>query len=214
MKNKKKHQLSFTTYEVSTKIKKDDPLQIIFTTIDWSFISTLLKDKYLPKKELTYEPESLFRAQLLIWLGEAKSNRNLAETLRFNARYCLLCGFDNFLKTPAHSTFSYFRKRIGKDLYYKILHRIIAQAVVVAYINQINISSNIAHIVVYSGSGKKKSCNCSGKRCKFTSAKEKSSEETAIKFTTKNFNTFGYKVKLIIRADNQLPQEIYLTTVE
>jgi len=35
----------------------------------------------------------------------------------------VLCGFDNFLKTPAHSTFSYFRKRIGKDIYYKILRR-------------------------------------------------------------------------------------------
>ncbi len=214
MKNKKNRQLSFTTYEASTKIKKDDPLRIIFTNIDWSFIAPLIRDKYVTKKELTYEPEFLFRAQLLIWLGEVKSNRNLAESLRFNARYCVLCGFDNFLKTPAHSTFSYFRKKIGKKIYYKIFHRLIAQTVAVAYINQINISNNIVHIVIYSNTGKKRSCNCGGKRCKYNQKKKSSPEELTIKLSTKNFVAFGYKIKLIIDTSTQLPQEVYLTTKE
>jgi len=214
MKNKKNRQLSFTTYEASTKIKKDDPLRIIFTNIDWSFIAPLVRDKYITKKELTYEPESLFRAQLLIWLGEVKSNRNLAESLRFNARYCVLCGFDNFLKTPAHSTFSYFRKKIGKELYYKIFHRLIAQTVAVTYINQINISNNIVHIVICSNTGKKRSCNCGGKRCKYNQKKKSFPEELTIKLSTKNFIAFGYKIKLIIDTSTQLPQEVYLTTKE
>ncbi|GAH63910.1 unnamed protein product, partial [marine sediment metagenome] len=147
MKKAKGRQLSFITYEALQKIKKDDPLKIIFESIDWSFIHPIIKDKYTTDRELVYDPVSLFKAQLLIWLGEAKSNRRLAKSLQFDSRFCVLCGFDNFLKTPAHSTFSYFRKRIGKDIYYKILHRLIAQTIVAATINKINISSNIVHII-------------------------------------------------------------------
>ena len=149
MKKVKGRQLSFIIYEASQKIKKDDPLKIIFESIDWSFIYPIIKDKYATGRELVYDPVSLFKAQLLIWLGEVKSNRRLAESLQFDSRFCVFCGFDNFLKTPAHSTFSYFRKRIGKDIYYKILHRLIAQTVVAAVINKINISSNTVHIIIH-----------------------------------------------------------------
>jgi len=214
MKKAKGRQLSFITYEAFQKIKKDDPLKIIFESIDWSFIYPIIKDKYTTDRELVYNPVSLFRAQLLIWLGEVKSNRRLAESLQFNSRFCVLCGFDNFLKTPAHSTFSYFRKRIGKDIYYKILHRIIAQTVVAATINKINISSNIIHIVILSNNGKKKSCNCSGSRCKYNKKQKHSKDEVNIKLTTKNFVALGFKAKMVIDVNTKLPVEVTLTPKE
>jgi len=214
MKKTKGRQLSFITYEALQKIKKDDPLKIIFESIDWAFINPLIKDKYTTDRELVYDPVSLFRAQLLIWLGEVKSNRKLAESLQFDSRFCVLCGFDNFLKTPAHSTFSYFRKRIGKDIYYKILHRIIAQTVVAATINKINISSNIVHIIIHSNNGKKKNCNCSGSRCKYNKKQKHSKDEANLKLTTKNFVALGFKAKMVINASTKLPLEVILTPKE
>jgi len=214
MKKKKSRQLSFITYEASQKIKKNDPLKIIFESIDWSFIYPIIKDKYLSGRELIYDPLSLFKAQLLIWLGEAKSNRRLAENLQFDSRFCVLCGFDNFLKTPAHSTFSYFRKRIGKDIYYKILHRLIAQTVVAAVINKINISSNIIHIIIYSCNSKKKSCNCSGSRCKYNKKQKSSKDKTNIKLITKNFVALGFKAKMVINTSTKLPLEVTLIPKE
>ena len=214
MKKAKGRQLSFTTYEASQKIKKDDPLKIIFESIDWSFIYPIIKDKYTTDRELVYDPVSLFRAQLLIWLGEVKSNRRLAESLQFDSRFCVLCGFNNFLKTPAHSTFSYFRKRIGIDIYYKILHRIIAQTVVAAAINKINISSNTVHIIIHSNNGKKKSCNCSGSRCKYNKKQKHSKDVVNVKLTTKNFVALGFKAKMMIDASTQLPVEVILTPKE
>ena len=214
MKKAKGRQLSFTTYEASQKIKKDDPLKIIFESIDWSFIYPIIKDKYTTDRELVYDPVSLFRAQLLIWLGEAKSNRRLAESLQFDSRFCVLCGFNNFLKTPAHSTFSYFRKRIGIDIYYKILHREIAQTVVAATINKINLSSNIVHIIIHSNNGKKKSCNCSGSRCKYNKKQKHSKNESDIKLITKNFVALGFKAKMVINKTTQLPLEVILTPKE
>ena len=214
MKKIKSRQLSFITYEASQKIKKDDPLKIIFESIDWSFIYPIIKDKYVTGRELVYDPLSLFKAQLLIWLGEAKSNRRLAESLQFDSRFCVLCGFDNFLKTPAHSTFSYFRKRIGKDIYYKILHRLIAQTVATAVMNKINISSNIIHIIINSNNGKKKNCNCSGSRCKYNKRQKNSKDETNIKLITKNFVALGFKAKMVINASTQLPVEVTLAPKE
>ena len=207
MKNKKKRQLSFTTYEAFKKIKKDDPLKIIFESIAWSFIYPFIKDKYMTNRELVYNPVTLFKAQLLIWLGEVKSNRKLAESLRFNSRYCVLCGFDNFLKTPAHSTFSYFRRRIGKDIYYKILHRLIAQTIAISIINQIDINNNVVHVTVYS-KDKKRSCNCSGSRCKYN--QRKSNANNNLKKITKNFVAFGFKVRMLIDINSQLPVEAIL----
>ncbi|HZK40731.1 MAG TPA: transposase [Atribacterota bacterium] len=214
MKKAKSRQLSFVTYEASRKIKKDDSLKIIFESIDWSFIYPIIKDKYTTDRELVYDPVSLFRAQLLIWLGEVKSNRKLAESLQFDSRFCVLCGFNNFLKTPAHSTFSYFRKKIGIDIYYKILHRLIAQTVVAATINKINISSNTVHIVIHSNNGKKKSCNCSGSRCKCNKKQKHSKDETNVKLITKNFVALGFKAKMVIDASTQLPVEVILTPKE
>jgi transposase len=216
MKKTKGRQLSFTTYEASQKIKKDDPLKVIFESIDWSFIFPLIKDKYTSGRELVYDPVSLFKAQLLIWLDEVKSNRRLAESLQFDSRFCVLCGFDNFLKTPAHSTFSYFRKRIGKDIYYKILHRLIAQTIVAAVINEINISSNIVHIIIHSHNRKKISCNCSGSKCKYNhNQKQKhSKDETNVKLMTKNFVALGFKAKMVIDANTKISLEVILTPKE
>lgn len=214
MKKAKGRQLSFITYEAFKKIKKDDPLKIIFESIDWSFVHPLIKDKYATGRELVYDPVTLFKAQLLIWLGEVKSNRRLAQSLQFDSRFCVLCGFDNFLKTPAHSTFSCFRKRIGKDVYYKILHRLIAQTVVAASINKINISSNIVHIIIHSNNGKKKSCNCSGSRCKYNKKQKHSKDETNVKLITKNFVALGFKAKMVIDASAKLPLEVILTPKE
>jgi len=214
MKKVKGRQLSFITYEAFKKIKKDDPLKIIFESIDWSFVHPIIKDKYATGRELVYDPVTLFKAQLLIWLGEVKSNRRLAQSLQFDSRFCVLCGFDNFLKTPAHSTFSCFRKRIGKDVYYKILHRLIAQTVVAASINKINISSNIVHIIIHSNNGKKKSCNCSGSRCKYNKKQKHSKDETNVKLITKNFVALGFKAKMVIDASAKLPLEVILTPKE
>jgi len=207
----KKRQLSFTTYEAYKKIKKDDTIKILFEAIDWSFIPSLIKDTYPTDRELIYDPIALFKSQILIWLGEAGSNRKLANALRFNSRLCVLCGFDNFLKTPAHSTFSYFRKRIGKDNYYKILQHLISQLIIAAFKHEVNINSKRLHVVMYDADGNK-SCNCGGNRCKFNLQyiNKKNNLKTCIKI----FIVDGFKIKMIIDKATRLPIEVILKSKE
>ncbi len=95
------NQLTFTTYEASLKLKPNDPTKIIFDSIGWSFIHPLVNGKYSPQGAESYDPISLFKAQLLIYLGEVSSDRKLCSPLSYNTKLGLLCGF-NFLKTPSN----------------------------------------------------------------------------------------------------------------
>jgi len=98
------NQFTFTTYEASLKLNPNDPTKIIFDNINWSFIHSLAKGKYSTQGAKEYDPISLLKAQLLIYLGEVSSDRKLASALRYSARLCLLCDF-NLLKTPSNGQF-------------------------------------------------------------------------------------------------------------
>ncbi len=195
MEKKEKQQFSFSTYEAYKKIKKDDPLKLIYDAIDWSGINSILKDEDISysKKDLLYTPIALFKAQFLLYLGEVKSNRDLAEKLRFNTKYCLLCGFNNFLKTPAHSTFSAFRKKIGENAFNKVMQKIIAQSVPSIIENKYDISVKKLHISICSKDNEHIKCNCKGK-CKFNI----SSKDQQKNISKKNYVFINKKIKLFI----------------
>jgi len=202
MEKQEKQQFSFSTYEAYKKIKKNDPLKLIYDAIDWSGINSILKDEAVSysKKELLYTPITLFKAQFLLYLGEAKSNRDLAEKLRFNTKYCLLCGFNNFLKTPAHSTFSAFRKKIGENAFNKVMQKVIAQGVHSIIESKYDISPKKLHISIYSQYNQHIKCNCKGK-CKF----DISSKDQQKNISKKNYVFSNKKIKLFIDKKNGKP---------
>lgn len=200
METNNKFQFSFSTYEAYKKIKKNDPLKLLFDSIDWSFIDPLIKDRYAGEKDLIYSPVALFKAQFLLYLGEVNSNRGLAEALRFNTKYCVICGFHHFLKTPSHSTFSVFRKKVGMDLFEKIMQRIVAQSVPVILKKFPDTFSQYIHMSSISKDGKILKCNCKGK-CKIN----QDDLENRKDLKGKNFAANGYQVKLFIQKETGKP---------
>ena len=206
------NQLTFTTYEASLKLKANDPLKVVFDHIDWSFIHPLVKDKYsaLAQGAEGYDPISMFKAQLLIYLGEVKSDRKLAEALRYNGRLCLLCGF-NFLKTPSNGSFTNFRDRLGDNIFYEILHNLIAQAIVLKVIQGGDTAIDSTHIWAYANQFGYKTCQCKGK-CNCPRSFSDSDAKWGAK--SKDYFFFGYKVHLIVDAKSQLPLEVKVTSGE
>jgi transposase len=203
------NQLTFTTYEASLKLNWNDPIKMIFDNIDWSFIHPLAREKYkhCPQGADGYDAISLFKAQLLIYLGEVSSDRKLASALRYNARLCLLCGF-NFLKTPSNGTFTNFRNRLGDDLFYEILHRLIAQAIALNVIHGGDTAIDSTHLWAYSSKFGKKACECKGK-CHHP--KDYSDPDARWGAKSKEYLFFGYKVHLIVDAKSQLPLDVKIT---
>jgi transposase len=201
------NQLTFTTYEASLKLRLNDPIKIIFDHIDWSFIHPLVNGRYSPQGAEGYDPISLFKAQLLIYLGEVNSDRKLASALRYDGRLCLLCGF-NFLKTPSNGTFTNFRDRLGEDIFYEILHCLIAQAIVLKVIRGGDTAIDSTHLWAYSHRFGKKTCSCKGK-CHCPRSYSDTDAQWGAK--SKDYSFFGYKVHLIVDAKSQLPLEVEVT---
>ncbi len=125
----------FIHYLTELKLKKNDPLKICLDSINWSFISQLCSHLYSDIGAPAYNPVSMFKSLLLIYLGQADSERDLAEKLEFDVRLQTLCGFD-FFDTPSHVSFHNFRERLGSELFYDILHQLIAQAIAGGVINK------------------------------------------------------------------------------
>ena len=169
--------------------------------IDWTFIDSMINDRYRGKYYFIYSPDSLFKAQLLLFLGKASSNRDLAEQLRFNTKYCVLCGFDNFLRTPVHATFSHFKKKIGSELFYIIMHRVIAKSIPIMVENHYNISADRLHIQLFSKNKKLLNCNCKGK-CQYDNLLAAKDYRNARK---KVFIFSQYKIQLFICRLSQIP---------
>ncbi len=201
------NQLTFTTYEASLKLNPNDPTKIIFDNIDWSFVHPLVSGRYSPHGAEGYDPISLSKAQLLIYLGEVSSDRKLASALRYNARLCLLCGF-NFLKTPSNGTFTNFRDRLGEDIFYEILHRLIAQATLLKVITGGDTAIDSTHLWAYSSRFGKKPCSCRGK-CHHP--RDYSDPDARWGAKSKDYFFFGYKVHLIVDAKSQLPLDVKVT---
>ena len=78
------------------KLKNDDPLKIWFDAIDWITIHDKCFHLYSDVGAPAYNPVSMFKALLLIYLGQALSERDIAEKLQFDVRLQSLCGFDFF----------------------------------------------------------------------------------------------------------------------
>lgn len=205
---KKDNQPSFVTYEASLKLDPNDPIKQIFDSIDWSFIYSLVEDKYSDSGASGFDPVSLFKAQLLIYLGEVKSDRKLSQSLNFNSRHCLLAGFNNFLKTPTHGVFSQFRKRLGEDIFYEILRKIIAQAIVLGHIKGADVAIDSTHIIAYSNRFGVKTCSCKG-RCKCEKIPSDPDARVGAKSETHFF--FGYKVHMLVDRFLHLPIEVTVT---
>ena len=194
MKPQKNHLISWVCYAASLKIKPNDPLKLIFESIHWDFIYSLTDPLYANYGVTPHDPVSLFKAQLAIYLGEARSDRDLAGKLTYDGRLCYLCGFD-YLKTPDHSTFTNFRNRLGDETFYKIFRNIIAQAVAIGVIHGIDFAVDSTHIHAYSNPRKP----------------NPSDKDAAWGYKSEDYAFFGYKIHMIVDVKSQLPVEITVT---
>jgi transposase len=75
------------------KLKNDDPLKIWFDAIEWTPIHDKCFHLYSDIGAPAYNPVSMFKALLLIYLGQALSERDIAQKLQFDVRLQSLCGY-------------------------------------------------------------------------------------------------------------------------
>jgi hypothetical protein len=122
----------------------------------------------------------------------------------------LLCGF-NYLKTPTNGTFTNFRDRLGDQIFYEILHNLIAQAIVLKIIQGKDTAIDSTHVWANADQAGHKTCQCKGK-CKCPKTYSDSDARWGAK--NKDYFFFGYKVHLMVDTKSQLPLEVIVTSGE
>ena len=193
------------------KLRNDDPLKIWFEAIDWNPIFSKCFHLYSDTGAPAHNPVSMFKALLLIYLGQADSERDIAEKLQFDVRLQSLCGFD-FFDTPSHVSFHDFRERLGSELFYDLFHQLIAQAIAIGVIKDVIHSAiDATHLWANSNRFGIKVCQCTGKcQC----LKKYSDPDARWGHKTQTYSFFGYKVHLIVDTQSQLPIEAIVTSGE
>jgi transposase len=193
------------------KVRPDDPLRVYFDHIDWGVIPALTDTLYAEDGASAYDPIAMYKALLLIYLGEAHSERDLAERLRFDVRLQTLCQFDYF-QTPSHAAFSSFRKRLGPDRFYQILHRLLAQAIALGVISgQITAAIDSTHIWANANTFGVKICQCPATcHC----LRKYADPDARWGHKTETYTFFGYKIHLIIDTASHLPLDVIVTSGE
>lgn len=114
--------------------------------------------------------------------------------------------------SPSQTSFHEFRERLGSELFYDILHLLIAQAITVGVIKKtINTAIDATHIWANSNRFGIKICQCVGKcQC----LRKYSDPDAKWGHKTKEYAFFGYKVHLIVDTQSQLPIEVIITSGE
>ena len=178
---KRGRQLSFVDYKISSLIPPDDPLKLLFDSVDFSFIYPLVSKLYSKEGREGYDPVSLFKAILLIYLGFASSERDLANKLRFDGRLSFLCGF-SYGETPKHNTFHYFRKRLGSEVFSKILINLISQALCLIRAKNLRLSIDSTHLSAFT-----------------------TDMDAKWGYKEADFSFFGYKIHIQVTTNTELP---------
>lgn len=177
---KRDRQFNFVDLKLSSIIQSNDPLKVLFDSVDFSFIYDLVKDRYGNEGRKGYDSQALFKSLLLIYLGFASSERDIAQKLAFDGRLAYLCGF-SYGETPRHNTFHYFRERLTDEVFNEILVNLIAQCLCLIKAKNLKLSVDSSNIEAF-----------------------RSDDDAAWGYKRKDFSFFGYKVHLEV-ANTKLP---------
>jgi hypothetical protein len=97
---------------------------------------------------------------------------------------------------------------LGEDIFYDILHKLIAKAIALKVIIGGDTAIDSTHLWAYSSEFGKKACSCKGKcHC----PRDYSDHDARWGARSKGYIFFGYKVHLIVDAKSQLPLDVRVT---
>ena len=95
-----------------------------------------------------YNPLSMLKAQLLKHLLRIPSDRRLALRLRHDRRVARACGFRR--RTPSHSLFTHFRRRLGEETYHRIFNNLLRRLIDSGMVKGDVVAVDSTHLKAYS----------------------------------------------------------------
>jgi transposase len=122
------HPKSVVTVDIDSLIPKSHLLRTIEKHLDLRFVRELARPLYCSDNgRPSIDPEVFFRIQLLIYLYNIESDRQVIEELHYNLAYRWFCKFTLEDTIPDHSSLTRIRDRLGEKTFKKIFDRIVRE---------------------------------------------------------------------------------------
>jgi IS5 family transposase len=118
-------QMSMIIPNVEELVAPDHKYRVIYELFDWTELTRSLRSCYSKDGRRGYAVEQGFRCLFLQFL-EDKSDREMEEFLRDSLAAKYFCSFGLTEKTPDHSYFGSYRKRIGTHQLSNIFKRMVS----------------------------------------------------------------------------------------
>lgn len=120
----------FGSYLYDRIVPQDHILRKINRTVDFSFVTDLVKDRYTPDFGRPAEdPEFMLRLCLLQYIYN-DSDRQVIENAKLNLAYKYFLGLAVDEEAPDDTTISYFRAvRLGEEKFREVFERIVQQCI-------------------------------------------------------------------------------------
>ena len=94
-----------------------------------------------------YNPLSMLKAQLLKHLLRIPSDRRLSLRLKHDRKAARACGFR---RTPSHSLFTHFRRRLGEETYHRIFNNLLRRLIDSGMVKGDVVAVDSTHLKAYS----------------------------------------------------------------
>ena len=114
---------------LENRVRKDHPLRRISAVIDFDFIYKEVEDKYGKNVNVSVPPPVILKLIFLFFFYNARSERELMETLPERLDWLWFLGYTLESPIPDHSVLSKARARWGEKVFKDFFEHIVVQCV-------------------------------------------------------------------------------------
>src|ERR687884_724407 len=114
-----------TDLSLEDLVPRDNFYRGLQTTLDFSFVRVLVRDRYATLGRPSVDPVVFFKLQLVLFFEGLRSERRLMEVVadRLSIRWYL--GYDLHESLPDHSSLTYIRQRYGIKVFRRFFEEIV-----------------------------------------------------------------------------------------
>ncbi len=196
-------QISLISFEEIIKFQQENKLEMIFSQINISKLTSALRKTAEKRGPKGYEPSSLIYALIAMQVEKIQTIKDLVLNLKQNPilRYC--CGFDVLGQVPSESTFSRFLNRLTEtDELEKLFHQLVLEAKELNIIDGDHISIDSTKLDSYEAAEPKKSIVDDGTNPNWGMKRDTNGN---------NIKWFGWKLYILCDSKSELPLDISIS---
>lgn len=127
--NKRFEPKIFYSIRLDDMVPSDHELRKVLSMVDFSFVRSLVRDKYSWTGQPSIDPEVIIKMLFIGYYYGILSERQLAKKIQTDLSYRWFLGYDIDEEVPSHSVLSKARQRYGLEVFQAVFDKIVDQCI-------------------------------------------------------------------------------------